>query len=270
MDHGADDRLLSAGLFERGTERAMSNTLRRRQTGSVIGCVMVAIAAIGCDSFKASPMAPSAPLTTSPPAAAPVAVASTVPWHCFAQASSWKPADCGASASSLQLRSVAALVAPTAPSGLTSTVAGARVTLVWAAPGGGDAPASYVVEAGSSGGRADLANFDTGNSATALTVDSVPAGIYFVRVRARNSAGVSGPSADVVVTVAGAPGCAPNPPTSVAATVSGSSMNMQWAPPAGGCAATSYRIEAGSTPGAANLAVVDTANVATQFTASGV
>src|SRR5262249_19467282 len=207
----------------------MSNALKWQQVVSAISCAMVTVAATGCDSFKPSPMAPSAPLATNPPSANPVAVAATVPWHCFAQAAAWQPSDCGARASSLQLRAVAALVAPTAPTGLTSAVVGARVTLVWTAPAGGDAPASYVVEAGSSGGRADLANFDTGNSATSLTVDSVPAGVYYVRVRARNSAGVSGPSADVVVTVAGTTGCTPNPPTGLGAEVSGSSLTLQWA-----------------------------------------
>jgi hypothetical protein len=87
------------------------------------------------------------------------------------------------------------------PSNLASTVVGSTVTLTWQPPASGS-PLSYVIEAGSSPGNANLAVFDTGSAATTVTVPNVPAGTYYVRVRAR-SGGSSGTSNEVVVTVGG-------------------------------------------------------------------
>jgi hypothetical protein len=80
-------------------------------------------------------------------------------------------------------------------------VVGSTVTLTWQPPASGS-PLSYVIEAGSSPGNANLAVFDTGSAATTVTVPNVPAGTYYVRVRAR-SGGSSGTSNEVVVTVGG-------------------------------------------------------------------
>ena len=61
-----------------------------------------------------------------------------------------------------------------------------------------------VIEAGSSSGLANVAAFDTGSAATTLTAPNVPAGTYFVRVRARTAGGTSPPSNEIIVTVRGA------------------------------------------------------------------
>src|SRR6185436_4442206 len=50
-------------------------------------------------------------------------------------------------------------------------------------PALGDAPSSYVLEAGSATGLSDLVNTDTGGAAVVFTADNVPTGTYFVRVR---------------------------------------------------------------------------------------
>src|SRR6185295_9274567 len=52
------------------------------------------------------------------------------------------------------------LVLPSAPIGLAATVSGATVVLTWLAPATGGAPTSYVLQAGSASGLADLANSD--------------------------------------------------------------------------------------------------------------
>jgi hypothetical protein len=97
---------------------------------------------------------------------------------------------------------------PAAPRGLTNTVnAGGTVSFEWQAPSG--APTSYLIEAGSRSGLADLANIDLGSRATTMTATGVGAGTYFVRVRARNAFGTSAPSNEIAVTV-GALACNPN------------------------------------------------------------
>jgi hypothetical protein len=103
----------------------------------------------------------------------------------------------------LTLLDLAKLGTPSAPTDLTASVAGSTVTLRWTVAGGGNFPTSYVVEAGSSPGSADLARLDTANVATSFTATSVPPRTYFVRVRARNAGGDSGPSNEVTLTVGG-------------------------------------------------------------------
>jgi predicted phage tail protein len=165
----------------------------------------------------------------------------------------------------------AALTAPGVPPNLTSSVNGTTVTLTWLVPTSLDPATSYVIEAGSSAGSTNIAVFDTLSAATSFTVTGVPAGTYFVRVRARNSAGTSAASNEVVVIVAGGP-CAgsPNAPSGLTASVNGSSVSLSWTASGSGCAPTGYVVEAGSTPGASNLANVNTGSAATTFSAGGV
>src|SRR5207253_4400086 len=113
--------------------------------------------------------------------------------------------------------------APGAPSGLTASSSGSSVTLTWTAPSTGAATTSYTIEAGSSPGAANLANFSTGSSATMFSTSGVTPGTYYVRVRASNSAGVSAPSNEVTLVVGG--GCAgPGAASNLSAAVSGSTV----------------------------------------------
>jgi peptidyl-Asp metalloendopeptidase len=86
------------------------------------------------------------------------------------------------------------------PSGLTSTVTGSSVVLAWRAPAD-CAPTSYIIEAGSAPGAADLARLSTGSAATSFTAAGVAAGTYYVRVRAANGSAESDPSNEVAVVV---------------------------------------------------------------------
>ena len=85
-----------------------------------------------------------------------------------------------------------------APTALTFQVTGSTVKLLWTAASGAT---SYVLEAGSSAGAANLANFDTGSTAATYTASSVPAGVYYVRVRAKSSCTTSAASNEGVVLV---------------------------------------------------------------------
>jgi hypothetical protein len=90
------------------------------------------------------------------------------------------------------------------PQNLTASVdASKTVTFQWTAPAVG-VPTSYIIEASSSpGGPPDLANFNQGSAQTSLTVPSVPAGSYHVRVRALSGCvgAVSAPSNEVLLVV---------------------------------------------------------------------
>jgi hypothetical protein len=63
---------------------------------------------------------------------------------------------------------------------------GGTITIGWLAPMSGT-PSSYVVQAGSAAGLANLANFDTASTALTLAVANVPPGSYYVRVYSRSS-----------------------------------------------------------------------------------
>jgi hypothetical protein len=89
---------------------------------------------------------------------------------------------------------------PQAPGGLAATVAGSSVSLSWTAPPGAPTT-SYIIEAGSAAGLANLASFSTGNSATSFSTTGVGAGTYYVRVKAVSAAGTSGASNEVTLTV---------------------------------------------------------------------
>ena len=134
---------------------------------------------------------------------------------------------------------------PGAPTNLRATVSDSNVSLSWG-PGHGSSPRIYILEAGSREGAADLVVAPM--TTTSTVAPNVPDGIYFVRVKASNTSGNSGPSNEVQVRV----GCnaAPAPPTGLVANVSGANVGVTWSSSAG---ARSYLLEVGSASGAANL-----------------
>ena len=93
----------------------------------------------------------------------------------------------------------ACAAAPSAPAGFALTFnSGGTVSFTWGASPGAT---SYIIEAGSTAGAANLANANLGSSATSATFGGVGRGTYFVRLRATNVCGTSGVSNEVVVTV---------------------------------------------------------------------
>ena len=121
---------------------------------------------------------------------------------------------------------------PDAPTNLSAFMAGDKITMTWTpAPGGGPAN-GYVVEAGSSSGSSNIATVNV--TGASFTFSPVPNGFYFLRVRARNAAGVSLPSAEVMLIVGNVP-APPSPPT-LSHTVSGSTVTLTWVAPVFGTA----------------------------------
>jgi len=126
-----------------------------------------------------------------------------------------------------------------------------------------------VIEAGSSPGASDIASFDTGASGTSLTVNGVPAATYYVRVRAKNAAGLSAASNEIALIVGGGPApcsAAPAAPTNFTASASGSTVTLTWTASGG---ATSYIVEAGASPGSSALANIDVGGT-TSFSSASV
>lgn len=219
-----------------------------------------------CSGFR-SPAAPAAATTIGFGAiqagsidARPVDVAA-----CLSGASS---ASCF-SAVSIHARAVRALADATLapPVNLVAASSGSSVTLTWAAPGG-DPPSSYIIEAGSAPGLANLANFSTG-AVTTFHATGVGNGTYFVRVRAASAFGVSLPSNEAVLAVAGGSCVAPGPPDGLTLTFNANGVvSFAWTAASGG--PVSYIVEAGAQPGLSNLANSDLGNAATSLTATGV
>jgi hypothetical protein len=158
--------------------------------------------------------------------------------------------------------------APSAPTGLITSSSGSTVNLAWTKGASGGDPTAYIIEAGSAPGLANLANFSTGNTATTFSAGGVGTGSYYVRVKATNPSGTSGASNESLLTVGGACSAPPAAPSGFSLTGnSGGTVSFSWGASPG---ATTYIIEAGSAPGASNLANANLGSSATAATFSGV
>ena len=148
------------------------------------------------------------------------------------------------------------------PGGFTVTWSGTTATLSWtaaAADSAADTPTNYVLEAGTTQGASDVARVNVGNR-TVFRAE-ITSGTFFVRVKAQNADGESDPSEEIEVRTPGTP----QAPTALMASGAGATVDLRWTASAGGFAATSYIIEAGSAPGLSNLARIQVGNL-TRFT----
>jgi 5-hydroxyisourate hydrolase-like protein (transthyretin family) len=155
---------------------------------------------------------------------------------------------------------------PDAPTDVTAFMSGGRLTLTWSAALNGGPSSSFLVEAGTATGAANIATLPV--AGRAFTFVPVPNGFYFLRVRAANPAGVSPPSGEVMIVVGGV-ASPPGAPNFSSHSVSGSTVTLNWQAPTLGTA-TSYIIEAGSATGLANLATVNTGSTSLTASFSGV
>lgn len=88
------------------------------------------------------------------------------------------------------------MTVPPTPRAFTSVVQGRQVTLSWIDPGNST---HFDIEVGSSPGTRNLLSQALGG--TTFTVNDVPPGTYYVRVRAINEVGRSLPSADLTIVI---------------------------------------------------------------------
>ena len=150
---------------------------------------------------------------------------------------------------------------------LRSTVTGTTVRLDW--NGLLEPVVGFLVEAGSASTLANLARLNTGSVSLALVVNNVPNGEYYVRVRAIGPDGIPGPASnEIVVRVGGVPQTLPLAPANFTAQVVNNQVTLSWTAPSSGDPPSSYVVEAGSASSLSNIVVFDTADAATQLTAS--
>ena len=149
---------------------------------------------------------------------------------------------------------------PGVPTAMAAAVNQRRVTLTWGAPTTGAAPDRYLLDIGTAPGTANLLNgFDVGNL---LTVSGeIARGRYYARVRAANTAGVSGYSNEVSFRV----GRTLPTPGGFSVQWQGVTAVLSWSPGAAGGSvedqATAYVLEAGTVPGQSDVAAINLGNV---------
>ena len=126
------------------------------------------------------------------------------------------------------------------------------------------AATSYIIEVGTASGQTDLATIPVGNVTTFS--GSGPALTYFLAVRAVTGF-LQGPRSNELMFslpgsgAGGACTVAPTAPAGLSFTVNGNTVSLAWGA-SGGCAATSYVLEAGSFAGGTDVAVFDTGSAA--------
>jgi hypothetical protein len=130
------------------------------------------------------------------------------------------------------------------------------VTLTWDAGFTGGSPIGYIIEAGFAPGRTDvqLVHYST---VTTWSIGDVPNGVYYVRMRAGNHLGISGPSTEIPVYVGVPP--PPAAPVNLTAEVSGRTVTLNWGlgshPTAG--PATHFILEAGYSADSMNIGAMN-------------
>ncbi len=154
---------------------------------------------------------------------------------------------------------------PGPPAGFHAEVSGPTATLAWSSPTWGGIPLSYVLSIGTSPGAADLLSGYPVGDARSVSGD-LPPGNYFARLQAANLIGV-GPASDISFQVGG--GFRPQSPSGLTATWVGASVRLSWSAPSGAPPQDLpdyYVLEAGSSPGAANIVAASVGNTTTLVT----
>jgi hypothetical protein len=141
-----------------------------------------------------------------------------------------------------------ALGPPAAPPGLAASSTGSRVTLAWNSAAALVPASNYLVYIGTAPGTADVVNGYVLGRVLSVSGDLRP-GRYYARVQAANRFGLGSISPELTFDV-GAPGGSPTP-TGLEQSWDGTVLTLSWN---GAPSAAAYIVEAGSRPGAADLA----------------
>jgi hypothetical protein len=150
-------------------------------------------------------------------------------------------------------------VPPRPPIDIGATVTGgnppfATVVLRWNPPILGARPDRILLEAGTTPGGTQISGGINAGGGSGASFTNVPLGTYYLRARAQNDFGTSSVSNETAVTVGS--GCTSplDPPSDLTVTVAGSQLTLNWIGATGG-AVSSYRVEAGLSPGSAQYMI---------------
>lgn len=160
------------------------------------------------------------------------------------------PAGSGPASNEVQI-ALGQAASPLPPLALLATVQGTAVSLQWTENPFGPVITGYQVHAGSVSGVTNIGVIPVSAAARVLNV-SAPAGTYFVRLVAVNTAGASGPSNEAVVTTGAGICTVPAAPAGLQASATPGVISVRWSPPAAGAIPTSYVLRAGSVSGASD------------------
>lgn len=141
---------------------------------------------------------------------------------------------------------------PQPPTDLVARLEGGLVTLRWSPPAA--ELTGFQLEAGTVAGSSNIATVPLGQDVVEFSA-AAPPGVYFVRTRAVNGCGPSGPSTEVFFRV-GAPDALPAAPDGLTQGTTGG-VALTWNAVPG---AIGYLVEAGSWPRQTNLARVQVAS----------
>lgn len=212
-------------------------------------------------------LAPGTTFVTLPAPTTSLFIPGIPPGTFFLRVRGVNGAGAGAASTELVLRvGAGGVVAPDPPDQLAPIVTEGRLTLTWQRPRTGPVPTSYLLEVGTAASRSDIAVIPT--STTVFQFSGVPPGVYFVRVRSVAGAVAGPPSLDSTMVVGNVP-APPGEPSFLTSSVAGNVVTIRWGAPYFG-PVTDYVIEAGTQPGASNIAVFRTGNTATSITIPGV
>lgn len=185
---------------------------------------------------------------------------------------------CGSSPTGLSADDIAGITAiyqgvpsgpfpPNAPSALSASASLSTVNLSWTPSTSGGPASRYLLDAGTASGLYNIGTILLNSAATTAAVGNVPTGTYFVRVRAQNAAGTSGPSPEAQVTVGAC--VVPGAPGTLTGVANDQTVNLTWSAPASGVT-QGYRLLVGTTPGLSNLLVADYSASVTALVAPGI
>ena len=132
--------------------------------------------------------------------------------------------------------------APLAPSALVAASADNVVTLTWQAPASGPVPTYYVIDAGTAPDTTTVLVVDTHARDTTWTT-TLPAGLYFFRVRSGNSGGTS-PASNEAAAGVSTTRQVPGTPLGLTAQIAGARVTLAWQAPVMGGPADRWQIVA--------------------------
>jgi hypothetical protein len=144
-----------------------------------------------------------------------------------------------------------------APTALTASVAGGSVAFRWQGDG-----STWLLEGGTAPGLANLGALPFVNTTHLYVLSNIPPGTYYVRLRAIVAGQPGPPSNEVQVVV----GCRATGEFDLRSTVRGVQVQFDWSQFG---VPIALQLEAGTAPGAADVAIVRLPNFPARFIAAG-